>query len=79
MSCGLRELKSSQEPVPKEESGNPFKGPKGLKGLKGHTNQDSVFLPVLSFMSFKSFGLKTDSEFNRRFQVDRLKILSVSP
>ena len=67
MSCGLRELKSSQEPVPKEESGNPFKGPKGLKGLKGRINQQIVLPSFWSFMFFKSFGLETSSEFNCRF------------
>ena len=28
------------------------KGPKGHKGLKGRTNQESVLLPIFSFMSF---------------------------
>lgn len=43
------------------------KGPKGLKGRKGRTSRENVLLSFWSFMSLKSFGLKTASEFNGRF------------
>ncbi len=39
-----------------------------MKGLIGRTGQVTVLLSFLSCVSFKSFGLETAPEFNRRFQ-----------